>query len=298
MGLIEGAITCRLGIWAQAYCKASLSWTMSTKKNSSRVVGPEASVAPGCLLELQRQEGRGVAQAVDADQQPGLDLRRPFQEPLVVARHGDQAGNDQKRIDGDHDAVQRIVLHAHEHELQGRDDEEDDEQRAMVAGPRGRERDELAEGPKSARPESTTVAVWPKKNVAARIEQSTHQACTRMRKVSRMAVFRPLSLRARRARMMTVAAASRTSTLTTSPNVLGSKAPTWIGPLQFLQPPHRVRARSRNTSFDSPDSSHIGGPKVMQLSSGTGRNLPRGRIRFMLSMYTGINSRSGRFLLR
>ena len=77
---------------------------------------------------------------------------------------------------------------------------------------------------KAPKPASTTVAVWCRMKVAARIEQSTHQACTRMRKVSRMAVFRPLSLRARRARMMTVAAASKTSTLTTRPKVLGSKS--------------------------------------------------------------------------
>ena len=68
--------------------------------------------------------------------------------------------------------------------------------------------------------------------------------------------------------------------------------------LQFFQPPHGIPRLFQNRFFDSPDSSHIGGPKVMQLKSGTGSNRPRGRMRFMLSMYTGINSRSGRFLLR
>ena len=58
------------------------------------------------------------------------------------------------------------------------------------------------------------------------------------------------------------------------------------------------RARRRNSSFGSPASSHMGGPKLMQLSSGTGSTWPRGRMRFMLSMCTGINSRSGRFLHR
>ena len=37
---------------------------------------------------------------------------------------------------------------------------------------------------------------------------------------------------------------------------------------------------------------------VMHDNSGTGKNSPRGRIRFMLSMCTGTSSRSGRFLLR
>ena len=55
---------------------------------------------------------------------------------------------------------------------------------------------------------------------------------------------------------------------------------------------------SGNSILASPASSHIGGPKVMQLSIGTGRTSPRGKMRFMLSTYTGINSRSGRFLHR
>ena len=90
MGLIVGTITCRLGICDQAYCKASLSCTMSTKKNSSRALAAGSRRRRGSC-SLQRQQGRGIAQAVDADQQPGLDLRRPLQEPLVVAGHGDRA---------------------------------------------------------------------------------------------------------------------------------------------------------------------------------------------------------------
>ena len=43
LGLMAGTITCLLGICDQAYCRASLSCTMSTKKNSSRTV-PPASV--------------------------------------------------------------------------------------------------------------------------------------------------------------------------------------------------------------------------------------------------------------
>ena len=42
------------------------------------------------------------------------------------------------------------------------------------------------------------------------------------------------------------------------------------------------RARVKKSFFDSPGSNHMGGPTVMQLISGTGRNSPFGMIRFIL----------------
>ena len=106
LGFIAGTITCRVGICAQRYCRASLSCTMSTKKNSRRAPGlricswlglihrgPVACIFGfllGRMRGMQRQSGRGVTQAVNADQQPDLDLRRPLEEPLVIARQGNQ----------------------------------------------------------------------------------------------------------------------------------------------------------------------------------------------------------------
>ena len=61
-----------------------------------------------------------------------------------------RAGHEQKRIDRDHDAIQTVVLvsHPHQHELQRREQEEHPKQRAVVAGPGGRHRNELPQGPK------------------------------------------------------------------------------------------------------------------------------------------------------
>ena len=110
--------------------------------------------AAGVLVgQLERQQRRRVAEAVDADQQPALNLRRPLQEPLVVAGHGDARGNQQEGVDRNHDAVPSVVSHSHQPELQRRNEEEHPEQGAMVAGPRGRQRDELAQGPERKQPE-------------------------------------------------------------------------------------------------------------------------------------------------
>src|SRR6266446_2289309 len=54
------------------------------------------------------------------------------------------------------------------------------------------------------------------------------------------------------------------------------------------------RIRVRKSFFGSDGLNVIGGPKVTELSSGTGRITPLGRIRFRLSRYTGTSSTSGR----
>ena len=145
-------------------------------------------------------------------------------------------------------------------------------------------------------PKRTTVTTWPSRKAAARVANRIHQA--RTRQPERLedgrvdAALRPApehldnapggaqqhQHRADQAQGFRVRRCSRPA-------------------IDLLQPPHRLAGRGRRKSvFASPASSHIGGPKVMQLSIGTGSTSPRGRMRFMLSMWTGINSRSGRFL--
>lgn len=66
----------------------------------------------------------------------------------------------------------------------------------------------------------------------------------------------------------------------------GAKQPEAEGDRRYKSFNRRTasRARFRNSVFGSPASRKIGGPMVMQLNSGTGRNSPRGRIRLTLSI--------------
>ena len=94
-----------------------------------------------------------MAQAVDADHQARLDLGGAFQKPLVVAGQGHPGRNEQERVHRNQHAKELILILCHQHVLQRREHKEHPEQRAMIAQPRGRERDELAQRPKRNQPE-------------------------------------------------------------------------------------------------------------------------------------------------
>ena len=64
----------------------SFNCTTSMKKNSSRAFWPCVGAR-----NVQAQQRRRMAQAVDADHQAGLNLGRPFQKPFVIARPGPRA---------------------------------------------------------------------------------------------------------------------------------------------------------------------------------------------------------------
>jgi hypothetical protein len=94
---------------------------------------------------MERQQRGHVAHAINADHEGPLDLGGALEEMLAVAGQRAARRHEDERIDRDEDREEPIPLHGDEVVLQRRDDEEGPEQRAVVAGPRGRERDELAQ---------------------------------------------------------------------------------------------------------------------------------------------------------
>ena len=99
--------------------------------------------------DFEVQQRRRKAQAIDADHQARLDLGDAFEEPLVVAGERDAGRDEQERVHGNQDAVELVLVEADQHVLQRREEEKHPEQRAVVAEPRGRERDEFAERPEA-----------------------------------------------------------------------------------------------------------------------------------------------------
>ena len=89
-----------------------------------------------------------MAEAINANQQPRLNLGHPLQKPFGITRDCNPRRNEERRIDGDHDRVDRIRFQGDQNVLQRRKHDEGPKQRAMVATPRGRHGDELAQGPK------------------------------------------------------------------------------------------------------------------------------------------------------
>jgi len=113
------------------------------------LVGPRRAADTAGIVEgyFERQEGGREAEAVDADQQRRLDLGRPFQEPLGVARHRNPGRDEQERVHRDQRAVEVVPLEPDQDELRRRQQEEDPEQGTVIAGPRGGQGDELSQGP-------------------------------------------------------------------------------------------------------------------------------------------------------
>ncbi len=105
------------------------------------------------LINLQVQEGRGEAEAVHTKHQSRLDLGRPFQEPLGIPRKGDAGRDEEEPVEGDEDAVEVVFVEPDQDVLEGGKNQEHPEEGAVVAEPRGGQRDEFPQGPKGQQAE-------------------------------------------------------------------------------------------------------------------------------------------------
>ena len=103
--------------------------------------------------EIKVQQRRSVAQRINANQQPKLDFRDPFQKAFMVAGKRDSGRDKQRRIDRDQNRVQLIPVQPHHHILKRGKEKEDPKQRSVVTSAGGRHRNELAKGPKRNQPE-------------------------------------------------------------------------------------------------------------------------------------------------
>ena len=113
----------------------------------------EVGAAAGFLpTDPHVEERRGEGEAVDADDQAGLDLRRPFEEALVVTCHRHPGEHEERAVEREEDAEQVVAVVGDEDVVERREQEEHPEQRAVVPLARGGKRDELAEGPERHEP--------------------------------------------------------------------------------------------------------------------------------------------------
>jgi len=108
---------------------------------------PGVGVVVVHTLALQKQEGRCKAQAIDADQEPKLDLGNPFEKPVRVARDRHPGCDKQECIDGDENAIELVAVACDEEKLHRGEEKEDPEEGPMVAQACRRERNKFAQCP-------------------------------------------------------------------------------------------------------------------------------------------------------
>ena len=121
---------------ARAWAAAGNMWIAANQPGKAAIALDKALASP----QLQAEQRRGIAQAVNANHQAGLNVGRAEQEAFGIARERHARKNEQKPVDRNQHAIQAVLLPRHEHILQGREQEEHPEQRAVVARPGGRAR--------------------------------------------------------------------------------------------------------------------------------------------------------------
>jgi hypothetical protein len=105
----------------------------------------EKRPALAVVRQVEQQERRRVAHAVDADRDSPLDLRGPLEESERIV--GERADDGDREEDVDRDEHREGVdeAHADEHVLHRQDHEEGEQEGAVVGAPRVGEGDELAQ---------------------------------------------------------------------------------------------------------------------------------------------------------
>ena len=117
-------------------CALAVTMTRKNSRNAPR---------PVVVRKVQQQQRRRMAQAEHAHHDAPLDLGVAFEEALGVAGQRAQHRNGQEHVHRDEDAEQVEAAQADQHVLQRQHDEEGQQQAAVVAAPRVRQRDEFAQ---------------------------------------------------------------------------------------------------------------------------------------------------------
>ena len=108
--------------------------------------GDQHHIAPLVAGDVQAQQRRHMADAIDADHQRPLHPGHAHQEALgVPAQHGDDR-DQQKGIDRDQDGIHPVPLGIDQIVLRGQRHEEGGQDRPMVAAADVLQRDHLAQG--------------------------------------------------------------------------------------------------------------------------------------------------------